>query len=63
MADLRDRRLLDATTVVWMGEFGRTPAVNRDAGRDHWGRGWSVVLGGGIRGGRVIGSTSRTARR
>jgi hypothetical protein len=60
MADLKDRGLLDTTTVVWAGEFGRTPAVNRDAGRDHWGRGWSVVLGGGgIKGSQVIGSTSK----
>jgi uncharacterized protein (DUF1501 family) len=41
-----------------MGEFGRTPRINQNAGRDHWARCWSVVVGGGaIRGGQVIGST------
>ncbi len=58
--DLRDRRLLDSTLVIWMGEFGRTPNINRAAGRDHYGRAWSTVLvGGGIRGGQVIGRTDR----
>jgi uncharacterized protein (DUF1501 family) len=56
--DLRDRGLLDTTLVIWMGEFGRTPRINQNAGRDHWGRSWSTVLmGGGIRGGQVIGRT------
>ena len=41
-----------------MGEFGRTPRINQNAGRDHWARCWSVVLGGGaIKGGQVYGST------
>jgi len=57
--DLASRGLLENTTVLWMGEFGRTPRINGDAGRDHWARSWSVVAGGGgIAGGRVIGATS-----
>ncbi len=48
------------TVVVWMGEFGRTPRINQNAGRDHWARCWSVVLGGGaIKGGQVYGSTDK----
>jgi uncharacterized protein (DUF1501 family) len=63
--DLRDRRLLDNTLVIWMGEFGRTPRINsRGAlpGRDHYPRAWSsVMVGGGIRGGQVIGRTDAEA--
>lgn len=56
--DLEERGLLDTTLVVWMGEFGRTPKINVDAGRDHWPGCYSVLLaGGGIRGGQVIGSS------
>jgi uncharacterized protein (DUF1501 family) len=59
LGDLRDRGLLENTVVVWMGEFGRTPTINPQQGRDHYPRAWSVVLGGaGIRGGSVIGRTS-----
>jgi hypothetical protein len=48
------------TVVVWMGEFGRTPRINQNAGRDHWARCWSVVLGGGaIKGGTVYGETDK----
>jgi hypothetical protein len=58
--DLKDRGLLDSTLVIWMGEFGRTPRINPSGGRDHFGRAWSTVLmGGGIRGGQVIGRTDR----
>jgi hypothetical protein len=58
--DLAVRGLLDTTLVVWMGEFGRTPRINQNAGRDHWPNGWSVVLGGaGLKGGRVVGATDR----
>jgi hypothetical protein len=58
-ADLHDRGLLETTTIVWMGEFGRTPRINPQAGRDHYPNAWSVVLGGGgIKGGQVIGKTS-----
>jgi hypothetical protein len=59
MADLKERGLLDTTTVVWMGEFGRTPVINPRNGRDHYPNAWSVVLGGGgISGGQAAGRTS-----
>ncbi|MEO6785124.1 MAG: DUF1501 domain-containing protein [Chthoniobacteraceae bacterium] len=59
--DLEERGLLDTTLVVWMGEFGRTPKINVDAGRDHWPGCYSVLLaGGGIRGGQVIGASDST---
>lgn len=59
LSDLRQRGLLASTLVVWMGEFGRTPHINRNNGRDHFPQAWSAVLaGGGIRGGQVIGSTT-----
>ncbi len=58
--DLQDRGLLDSTLVIWMGEFGRTPRINPSGGRDHYGRAWSTVLmGGGIQGGQVIGRTDK----
>ncbi len=57
--DLHQRGLLQDTVIVWMGEFGRTPRINADAGRDHWARAWSVVVGGGgIQGGKAIGATN-----
>jgi hypothetical protein len=57
--DLKRRGLLDSTLIVWMGEFGRTPTINRQSGRDHFPAAWSTVLaGGGIRGGQTIGRTS-----
>ncbi|MFN0166415.1 MAG: DUF1501 domain-containing protein [Bryobacteraceae bacterium] len=60
--DLHQRGLLDKTLVVQLGEFGRTPKVNKDAGRDHWPKAFSVVLaGGGIRGGQIIGATDKHA--
>jgi hypothetical protein len=59
LKDLHQRGLLETTTVVWMGEFGRTPRINPQAGRDHFPNAWSTVLaGGGIKGGQVIGRTS-----
>ena len=59
MADLQQRGLLDDTLLVWMGEFGRTPRINAQAGRDHYPNAWSTVLAGaGLRGGRVVGKTS-----
>ncbi|MFN8856765.1 MAG: DUF1501 domain-containing protein [Planctomycetaceae bacterium] len=59
LADLTERRLLDSTLVIWMGEFGRTPIINPQQGRDHFPAAWSTVLcGGGIRGGQVVGQTS-----
>jgi uncharacterized protein (DUF1501 family) len=58
MNDLRDRELLDSTLVIWMGEFGRTPNINPNNGRDHFPNAWSTVLGGaGIAGGQVVGDT------
>jgi hypothetical protein len=59
MRELKDRDLLESTTILWMGEFGRTPAINATAGRDHFPAAWSCVLaGGGIRGGQAYGRTS-----
>jgi hypothetical protein len=56
--DLADRGLLDSTLVVWLGDFGRTPLINKDAGRDHWPQCYSAVLaGGGLRGGQVLGQS------
>ena len=60
VADLDQRGLLDSTMVVWMGEFGRTPRINQNAGRDHWPRSWSIVMGGGgLKGGQYVGSTDK----
>ena len=59
MRDLDDRGLLESTTILWMGEFGRTPKINPSAGRDHFPGAWSTVLaGGGIAGGQAYGKTS-----
>ncbi len=56
--DLDQRGLLDTTMVIALGEFGRTPQINKDAGRDHWANAMSVLFaGGGTPGGRVIGAT------
>jgi uncharacterized protein (DUF1501 family) len=58
--DLEERGLLDTTLVVWMGDFGRTPRINDQAGRDHWPNCYSMVLsGGGIRTGQVIGQSDK----
>ena len=58
LRELGDRQLLDSTLVAWMGEFGRTPRINGDEGRDHYPQAWSAVLaGGGVRGGVVHGAT------
>ncbi len=60
MEDLRSRGLLESTTILWLGEFGRTPRINRNAGRDHFPAAWSCVFaGGGIAGEQVFGKTSR----
>jgi hypothetical protein len=62
VADLAQRGLLESTLVVQAGEFGRTPKVNKDAGRDHWPKAFSVALaGGGIKGGQLIGATDKHA--
>lgn len=59
LTDLRERKLLDDTLIVCMGEFGRTPRINAGRGRDNWPIGFSVVLAGrGIKGGQAIGVTS-----
>jgi len=59
IGDLRDRGMLEHTLVVWMGEFGRTPRINANAGRDHFPRAFSVAAAGsGLEGGRVVGATS-----
>ena len=58
--DLAESGLLEETLVIVTGEFGRTPKINKDAGRDHWGRVNSLlVAGGGVVGGRVIGASDR----
>ena len=60
VADLKDRGLLDTTLVAMFGEFGRTPRINKDAGRDHWEKVFSVMLaGGGLKSGIVLGSSTR----
>ncbi|MBM3996718.1 MAG: DUF1501 domain-containing protein [Planctomycetes bacterium] len=57
--DLEDRGLLEKTLVVVMAEFGRTPTINRNYGRDHWSRAWSIAMAGcGIRAGACIGRTN-----
>ena len=62
IADLEERGLLDDTLVVVAGEFGHTPTMNKDAGRDHWPQAQSILLaGGGYRHGQVIGSTNAKA--
>lgn len=60
LEDLAASGQLSETLILWAGEFGRTPTINGDDGRDHWARCWSVALaGGGIQGGRVIGATDK----
>ena len=61
MTELEDRGLLADTTILWMGEFGRTPNINPQAGRDHFPNAWSCVFaGGGIAGGQAYGKTSES---
>jgi uncharacterized protein (DUF1501 family) len=58
LADLAERGLLESTVVAVMSEFGRTPYLNPNGGRDHWPHCWSILLGGGgIRGGAVVGKS------
>ncbi len=60
LADLQSRGLLDETLIVWMGEFGRTPAINGRRGRDHFPRVTPVVLcGAGVKAGQAIGETNQ----
>jgi hypothetical protein len=59
--DLEERGLLESTLVIATGEFGRTPKLNSNGGRDHWAGCWTaLVAGGGIQGGQVIGRSDRT---
>jgi len=59
VTDLKQRGMLNQTLVVWMGEFGRTPKINPNAGRDHFPKVFNVALaGGGIKGGQVIGASN-----
>ncbi|MBG85366.1 MAG: hypothetical protein CMO80_00485 [Verrucomicrobiales bacterium] len=62
LEDLHSSGLLDETLVVVLGEFGRTPKINKNAGRDHWPNAYSIVLaGGGVQGGQVYGETDKHA--
>ena len=62
LTDLEERGLLERTLVVATGEFGRTPRLNSNGGRDHWPGCWTAILaGGGVRGGRVIGTSDAHA--
>ncbi len=62
--DLAQRGMLEDTAVIWMGEFGRTPNINGNTGRDHWARSWSVVAGGaGMTPGVAIGQTNEDGTR
>jgi uncharacterized protein (DUF1501 family) len=64
LEDLASRGLLERTMVVVTGEFGRTPRINKNAGRDHWGPGFSVAIaGGGVQGGRIIGKSDERAEK
>ena len=59
IADLGDRGMLDNVALLWMGEFGRTPRINGNTGRDHWARSWSAVVGGaGFKRGIAVGKTN-----
>src|SRR5262245_32621516 len=61
LTDLEARGLLNSTLVVATGEFGRTPKLNSNGGRDHWAGCWtSLIAGGGVKGGQVIGRSDRT---
>jgi len=63
VTDLDQRGMLQDTAIIWMGEFSRTPGINGGAGRDHWARSWSVVVGGGgLKGGIAVGKTSEDGR-
>src|SRR5262249_49701277 len=58
LEDLAERGMLDETLVVWFGEFGRSPQINKQAGREHWPYVYSVVFaGGGVQGGALSGAS------
>src|SRR6185295_10002796 len=57
--ELKERGRRQDTVIIWMGEFSRTPRINGNAGRDHWARAWSVMVGGGgLKGGIAVGATN-----
>jgi hypothetical protein len=59
--DLESRGLLDSTLILWMGEFGRTPRINKLAGRDHWPQCFTAMMcGGGVKGGYIHGASDKT---
>jgi hypothetical protein len=63
MQELSERGLLETTTILWIGEFGRTPAINPQGGRDHFPAAWTCVFGGGgIKGGQAYGKTSESGQ-
>ncbi len=62
VAELRAANQLDNTLIVLYSDFGRTPKVNNNAGRDHWPVGGALMIGGGIQGGRVVGATDDNLR-
>ncbi|MCA9030647.1 MAG: DUF1501 domain-containing protein [Planctomycetaceae bacterium] len=62
--DLKARGMLDDTAIICMGEFGRTPRINANVGRDHWAASWSVMVGGaGLNGGVAVGETNQDGDR
>jgi uncharacterized protein (DUF1501 family) len=64
VSDLEQRGMLQDTVIIWMGEFGRTPRINGNTGRDHWARAWSVVVGGGgFQRGVTVGGTNEDGTR
>ena len=63
MQELAERGLLETTTILWIGEFGRTPTINPQGGRDHFPAAWTCVFaGGGIKGGQAYGKTSESGQ-
>lgn len=61
ISDLKSSGLLESTLVIWMGDFGRTPKIGKKGGRDHYPKAWtSLMAGGGVKGGQVIGHTDKT---
>jgi uncharacterized protein (DUF1501 family) len=64
VSELHERALWESTALLCMGEFGRTPKINKKEGRDHWPAGYSCLLGGaGILGGKVLGATDPHGRK
>jgi uncharacterized protein (DUF1501 family) len=62
--DLESKGLLESTAIIWMGEFGRTPRINGNTGRDHWARSWATTVGGaGFKGGVAVGETNSDGTR